>query len=1123
MKKFIVRNGVRSNLRAKKRSILFFALIFMLSLLVTLGTGMYTTSLHMIDECEKNYLSVIKLEYLGEDYPSRTAAESYVRDLAAKIDPSKFENLEGVKSWNPTAEDMFVSDQYSRTLGVRPMMGYGVYVVSGLFTPEVSRVEVPLEGDFAPEGNCAVIDQVSQYIDVYENGSLSYTVPYYWVDINEEPYSFSENTLFHTTVTNEEGIYEVLDVYPADIPQINTMNLWGEIAYNMPSDVLNEDFYKRYWKNGTVYGTYEERVVSYRAYVDECIFSVKDLSGSMVNLNIPFNSEISPEGGGKWLVFAAEEDSSLNGLTTLTIQPFETDASELPYHHLSGKDDPLLTGGIFVNQAELFYLYNNYIVHRSAQNISVLGEFQQGDLFLEQGRFPDAHEQGVCVISGSTANRMGVSLGDTVSFECARSLENDYYRFRKTGESKELTVVGITSVSDAYEGYVWTSDAESDEESPLFGYEIGVIEVQNAKGPELLEEISRIIPGEVNARLLDQGYKNAVEPMEMMRSVAFAVTLASFAGLLSTLALFSFLYITRQKETFDVMNALGTSSKDVRTWFLSGAFSVIVPSSLAGSFAGALSTGLVMAFAMRWVKALYTQNLHFSETLLGSSKELPLTVSFGIPHYLAVVGIILISSAVLCLLALSGMKNRTKVVKGVSKVRPPKGGTSLWGKGSLRHAVLSMKRSGPRSLITPLTACVLAVLIGLFASFQNSYDEQIRSMYEKSAIDGRITSLDGLLTKNLVVAPKTVRSLINTGIVSSVSVSRGWNYWLEGEMPEFGSGSFSEESRQNWIKRRPELIALNRMEAAPEFSYSAPGTEWMEGYDESILMSDEWNFWIHPELLEMVRYQGYQITYPALVSRTFLETRGMALGDEMSFWTADRAVRIKIVGTFTKTGDRENIYVPLSYYYPAEWLFQEEDVLTESGSYRDERAEGSSPAFLSRGISFSTCRFEIDPAAKLDDFRKTMYEAGYSEPGHIGSIRTALLLRDGVFTETVGALERFKTITNILMPIMMAVICVIGFLVSWLLIHGRKMEFALMRGFGLSNGKVFRIFFTEQMILSLAGGIIATGILWAAGLLSLRSGILLGVFILVYWAGVAIAVRTVGKVSLLQLLQEGDS
>jgi hypothetical protein len=148
-------------------------------------------------------------------------------------------------------------------------------------------------------------------------------------------------------------------------------------------------------------------------------------------------------------------------------------------------------------------------------------------------------------------------------------------------------------------------------------------------------------------------------------------------------------------------------------------------------------------------------------------------------------------------------------------------------------------------------------------------------------------------------------------------------------MPEFGSGSFSEESRQNWIKRRPELIALNRMEAAPEFSYSAPGTEWMEGYDESILMSDEWNFWIHPELLEIVRYQGYQITYPALVSRTFLETRGMALGDEISFWTADRAVRIKIVGTFTKTGDRENIYVPLSYYYPAEWLFQEEDVLTE--------------------------------------------------------------------------------------------------------------------------------------------------------------------------------------------------
>ena len=112
----ILRNGVRSNLRAKKRTVLFSALIVTLSVLLTLGVGMYTTSLGMLEKCEENYLSVIKLEYLGEDYPSRTVAESFVRDLGKEIDDSYLESIEGVKTWNPTNENIYVSDEYIRSL-----------------------------------------------------------------------------------------------------------------------------------------------------------------------------------------------------------------------------------------------------------------------------------------------------------------------------------------------------------------------------------------------------------------------------------------------------------------------------------------------------------------------------------------------------------------------------------------------------------------------------------------------------------------------------------------------------------------------------------------------------------------------------------------------------------------------------------------------------------------------------------------------------------------------------------------------------------------------------------------------------------------------------------------------
>ncbi|MBQ1305547.1 MAG: hypothetical protein IIY44_04035 [Erysipelotrichales bacterium] len=1116
MKKVILRNGVRSNLRARKRTVLFSALIVTLSVLLTLGVGMYTTSLGMLEKCEENYLSVIKLEYLGEDYPSRTVAESFVRDLGKEIDDSYLESIEGVKTWNPTNENIYVSDEYIRTLGTRPMMSYGVYLVSSLFLPQAMRVRIPFEGTPALYGNYYISDETTGNVDIYENGTYAGTVYRCWLDGDyggsaEEDNPLDDNAPYHyvSKWDPETGEYIVTDAVKKDLPDFCALDTWWETVYMKYGTLYRDnpfidESYKEYWRDVSGMGYYEERITSYRAYVDQCLFSVKDLTGSMINLNIPVGSDIHPETGVKWLVLCAEEDNSINGLTTLTVQPFEYEKDVLPYHRVESMDDPLLSGGIFLEQAEVYRLYNNYIVHRSAKRIEALHEFQQGDLVLEEGRFPEEGEKGVCVISGSTAARMGKTVGDVIHFEEANFSEWDYYRFQKTGVSKDLKVVGVTARNDEYEGYVWTSDAEKEPSPVLFGYEIGVLEVENAKGEEIAEELTKHLSGEIHVRLLDQGYKNAVEPLQMMRSVGMAVSIASLAGLLSVLALFAFLFITRQKETFDVLRVLGTSARDTRLWFLSGAFAVIAPSAVAGCLIGFLSLGAVMAFAMARVKALYTKNLHFSINLLGVSKDLPISVNFGIPEFLLVLGTVLAAASVLCLVALAGMKSRNKVTKGESKVRPPRQGTSTSGHGALRYIRLSIRRNGLRSLAAPLVTAVLTVLIGVFAMLQNGWDTQIEDLYRNTAIDGSVTSLDGTMVTNLTVSPAIVRQLNASGVAHSVIVSKSvGHYWLEGEMPEFGEGGFAKENREEWIRRRPEVVALNDLRAAPEFYYRDPSVTWAEGYDESALRSDELNVWLHPEALGSA--------YPALVSKSFLDAHGYEPGQFLTVHCSDyEMITIRIAGTFLKTGDRDNIYIPLAMYYPNAWLSGEEGSL----EHYDPRVYGHA--------SLSTVRFTIDPATDLEEFRKTMYEEGFSEPGRIGSVRHTLLLRDAVFTETVGALERFVTITNVLLPMMMAAICVIGFFVSWLLVHGRKNEFALMRGFGLKKGKVFRIFFGEQCILGMTGIVLAFAGLCFAKLVSVRTAILTGIFVLSYMAGTMIAIRTIGKVSLMTLLQEGE-
>lgn len=104
---------------------------------------------------------------------------------------------------------------------------------------------------------------------------------------------------------------------------------------------------------------------------------------------------------------------------------------------------------------------------------------------------------------------------------------------------------------------------------------------------------------------------------------------------------------------------------------------------------------------------------------------------------------------------------------------------------------------------------------------------------------------------------------------------------------------------------------------------------------------------------------------------------------------------------------------------------------------------------------------------------------------------------------------------------MCAAVGLLGFVISWLMVNGRRMEFAIMRGLGASRGRVFLSFFLEQALLALAGCALGGLVLTALGAGG-TGWLATAGFLICYLAGCALAVLAVVRTRLIQLLSEKE-
>lgn len=1135
----LIRNGLRSTLRAKGRTALFTLLILALTLILALGAGLWGASAQLLQKMDENYCSVAVAEYMGEKYPDAGAVDEGARAALAALDTGALSAVPGVTLWENTDQAAVLLEGYTRALGEMPYRSYGVVTASGLspMYQEIKRVVTP--ENFPP--TCMVVESHTGNAILYAPGLEPLSVPGY-IPIGKR------------YLRHEVDGADVLEfiVLEQDLPELYYSYSYGvgTLAGELPEG-YRDGFQPG--ENLVYYDEFSDRYVlqtqtlsGYTGRIDQVLYTREGKDGLVFFDADSFAAAgLEPEKNKRYLLHGSFVSGNTSN-RTFAVMEFYEGCETRPFLEISGKDDPALAGSLFTEYAQIYRMANSAAFVTASDDVSALTPFQQGTLYLTDGRFPQAGEAGVCVLSGGVAQRLGVGVGGSVSAQLLQAQPENRYALQETEDTRQWQVVGVTNILADYDGQVWVSGAEGGFDTPLFGFTLGRAVLENRQAARASQQLEALLPVGVRLTLYDQGYTAAARPVEMMRTAAMAVTLACAFGALAVLLLFALLFVGRQRETVQILESLGTPKGGVRLWLLSGAGCIAGIASLLGALAGAFALEKVASWAMDAAARLYAVDTRYSDAAVGVLREAETRLAVPAWTAAAAGGAVFLCAMALCFVFLGEAQRENAPRRGsLKRASAPKGKTSTAGRGALRFALLSARRGGRRSLIVPAVTCALTLLLGLLAGTGGNADAQLDTLYDITALEGAVVVGDGhgyTRYTGLSVSADVVQQLRRSGLLSKVDLSISWNYCLPGEMPEFGSGGFAYDTMKAWVAKQPKLIACSSLAATPAFYHSGhPEITWLDGWDESFLRAQEYETFLNGMNLGSdgtpVGGDTELPEYPALAGSAFLRENGLQVGDSLNlkaFFSASyyydprylatmlmgNELTLKIVGEIASEG--KELYVPLSFWCPDKWL-DGENPLVPDGQRLDgviRTGEDRDRWFYSQN-NFEACRFTLRSARDLEAFRAFLAGQKYSQLGKLGQNRTTILLWDEVFTETVGSLNRYAGFSRALLPALLATVCMLGFLISWLMIHGRRMEFAVLRSLGAPRGRVFASFFLEQALLCLpgclAGALALTPFLPADAVWGAAAG-----FYACYLVGCALSVLAVGRTRLMALLSERE-
>jgi len=1019
---------MRSIIRSKGKTALFTLMIFILTLVLSLGVSVWRSLEQFLDDCDKYFTTIGLVEFMGTQYPSDTANDPALDIGLASLDTSLINGDEAILHWEKQERAMGYVDGFWRSDNYMPDSMKSVMVVGGL--------------------------------------------------------SYSERDhLYHGMVTQ---------VLYSNFSNPNTIVLIdGDFATFEPGHyylVFGETYYRR---------------------------------SPLLHLH-PTSYDNT---------LAASEGIEVPRSIDITAHGQDGQFYKIP-------EDSVLT-----KVAETLQVTNNSVLVNETSDLKSLLPFQQEEQYFVEGRSfsEEEYAQGssVCVIPSLMAARMGITIGDTIDLSVSVSdmpgIYNSYWVSNGFSSRGKFEVVGITNTVMDKSWYIYIPKSSQVPSSPFpIGYTVGQAVIRNEQADSFYSRIETELPDRFHLTVYDQGYSAVAKPFQTMLSVAKIVTVVCALMELSVLILFGFLFVFRQKETSETMQLLGTGRMRVIGYFLFSAGIISLVATGAGAATGYGLHDAIIAVVGMIARRLTLIDNRYSNGNLSSLR----TLAFS-PHVqwevFLVIGLIVFALALLTCLGFSvgtfpGRKRNLRKASGPTKQYK----TSRLGGGTMKFAILSALRGGPRSLVVPIFAITAIIFFGQLARTSVQYQDQLNHIFDTIKVDGYYTDINGKQIGHQVLNAYDVANLYHTGLVDAINVSKSKPFYYLGVSRKADGTSqdipplfmplsyFAYESLEAEIQRGPDLTAANDLATSPEFFYTDTIlTHFINGYDETFLTAPS----------------GETGALVCLVPTSFMEDKGIQIGDTIRLAIDDvyysseyhasifRHYDLLVVGSYEKQGVEDTIYLPLSVFFDTSLIWGPGQETTgapvETFSLGYQIAEQQKQLLLSNTLN--SVSFGLGNSNDLIAFKDYLTEYGYSQVKRVGSVREFIVLNDALLNNTVASIRQQIIYINTLYPCLYVLVGIAALITSYLLVVGRKNEVATMRGLGTSGRRTFFSFFLEQgflCIIGTAGGVI----LWllfggiSSGLhLYLVAGFL-GCFLL----GSAISVTIMIRSNVFSILSDRD-
>ncbi len=812
---------------------------------------------------------------------------------------------------------------------------------------------------------------------------------------------------------------------------------------------------------------YDENGGSFLVSITDVLYSRTDVNGKMIMMRTASMNVDERPGlnlGERYLVcghFFTGTSSYLSYFAEPMTFTHEGKTATLPERIRTDELTPEVEADYRALAEQLRARNNGCPVQATAAIDDVL-PFHQQELTLREGRLFEPAEYDsaakVCILSNRIADALGLAAGDEVRLSLRTASGDLYVGDAEPAEFIPYTVVGVYDRNDNYPFQVFVPDAGA-AHAPIRsgnGFRLGIFRIKNTDIAAFLAQAKGLEQYGFRFTAYDQGYSAVVEPMSelMLISVIFlAICAALTAGALS---LQCHIFISRQREAAQTMIAMGSGKAHVRLYFLSAAAMLSVPAATVGCVLGKLTENAVFDRLERFAAQFAEQDLRFSSSRLTLIRTLTFSPHVSPAVYAAAGAALLLGVFLFTLLFCRGVmkdraarKRRRRMPRTVRRVR-----RSTRLSGTLKYALLSVRRNGIRTAAVLLLCLLTALFFGRLTASLDGYRDQLAAVRENTALKGHATDSLGRKLDGLLVGKPSYDSLSESGLLSGIQISRnlgrlrfsGIPVTADGvtheiDPPKLPESSFGVETMIGQMYDEPAFVMTSSVRNSTVFYYAEPtSVSWLDGFDEAAFLEQD-AVCVMPGQL-MTQY-------------------GVSLGDTVVFIRSYdnrlSTATLKVVGSYLSAAGDETIFAPLNpdeqgYYY-----------------YRNR--------------PFDSLVFTLDDASKLDALRDALEDAGFT-PVRTSSSRFFAVIDDEVYLDTTHSMERQIKYVSVLYDSLYVLTGIIGFVLAWLLVSSRRKEIAVMRALGTQPVRMILIFFIEQLLLCGAGlglGVLLQALRGAAG------------------------------------------